>query len=192
MMSLKEALSREGCLLLDGGLATTLESYGCDLRNKLWSASVLISDPQLVLRTHKAFVDDGCDVVTTCSYQLTLQARPDDGADLLRRSVQLARESGARFVAASVGSFGAYLADGSEYTGTYGLKAGAEAMLKQFHAERVKILRETGPDVLLFETIPCLAEARALIDLLVPGDVACVSFQCRDDSHLGEKLFSVV
>jgi homocysteine S-methyltransferase len=62
-------------------------------------------------------------------------------------------------VAASVGPYGAYLADGSEYRGDYDLDV---AGLRAFHRPRLDVLATAGADVLAVETIPCLAEVEAL------------------------------
>ena len=73
-------------------------------------------------------------------------------------------------MAASLGCYGAMLADGSEYSGNYsnGVTAGA---LRAFHAERLKILTaEAGIDVLAFETLPCAKEVAAVCDLLAAGE----------------------
>ncbi len=184
-MSLQEVLQSNSsrCLVLDGGLATTLEMHGCNLRNKLWSASVLIENPSLVQKVHSEFANAGCDIVTTASYQMTLQARPLDGGELLELSVRLAKESGARFVAASVGSYGAFLADGAEYVGKYGVSS---EFLQDFHRERINILWNCKPDFVLLETIPCVAEARAVLSILEPNFLVAVSFQCSDEEHLGK------
>jgi homocysteine S-methyltransferase len=171
---MREALLNENkVLFLDGGLATTLESFGLDLRNSLWSASALIERPELVAKAHLQFAQAGCDIVSTASYQLTLQARPNDGEALLQRSVELARSSGARFVAGSIGSFGAYLADGSEYRGF--AHEGIE-FLQNFHRRRAEILWKCGVSCLLFETIPCLDESRAVLQMLSDRHVVIVSF----------------
>ncbi len=93
------------------------------------------------------------------------------------------REPVARFVAASVGPFGAMLADGSEYLGNYGRTV---AQLRDFHRDRLAILAGTDADVLAAETIPEVEEAVAVASLLaeVPGAAAWVSFSCRDGGHL--------
>jgi homocysteine S-methyltransferase len=62
-------------------------------------------------------------------------------------------------VAASIGPYGAVLADGSEYRGDYGLTVD---QLREFHRPRLAVLIEAQPDVLAVETIPCLAEVEAL------------------------------
>ena len=140
-------------LVLDGGLGTMLEARGHDLSGVLWSAGVLIDAPGDVRDVHAAFVEAGADVVTTASYQLgydNLAAAGRDAAEvdaLLTTSVRLAREASddRAWVAASVGPFGAVRADGSEYTGAYGLSV---AELTAWHRRRLLALAEAGPDLL--------------------------------------------
>jgi S-methylmethionine-dependent homocysteine/selenocysteine methylase len=162
-----------GPLLLDGGLATELEAAGHDLSDELWSARLLADAPGAIITAHRAFLDAGVDVITTASYQATVPAlatRGHDGPALLRRSVELAREAIRRYggdrplwVAASVGPYGAALADGSEYRGDYGLSL---AELVRFHRDRIRILADAGPDVLACETVPDMREAEALLTAL--------------------------
>ena len=168
---LAEALA-SGPVVLDGGLATELERRGQDLSGALWSARVLRDDPGEVVAAHRAFVEAGARVLTTASYQASFEGLATAGVDadgaraLLRRSVELAREAAGDepvWVAASVGPFGAARADGSEYTGAYAdeLDVGA---LRRFHHERLHVLADAGADVLALETVPCLAEAQALVE----------------------------
>ncbi len=161
-----------GPVVLDGGLATELERRGHDLSGALWSGRVLREAPAEVVAAHRAFVEAGARVVTTASYQASFEGLAGAGLDaagtrtLLRRSVELAREAAGGepvWVAASVGPYGAARADGSEYTGRYGDLLDVEA-LRRFHHERLAVLADAGPDVLALETVPCLAEARALVE----------------------------
>jgi homocysteine S-methyltransferase len=154
--------------VLDGGLATSLEAAGHDLSGALWSARLLADDPSAVVAAHRAFVEAGADVVSTASYQASFAGfGPDDAVRLLRRSVELARSavpSDRRcWVAASVGPYGAALADGSEYRGRYGLSA---AELADWHRPRLEVLAAAGPDVLALETIPDALEGEALVAAL--------------------------
>ncbi|WP_030421856.1 MULTISPECIES: homocysteine S-methyltransferase [unclassified Streptomyces] len=166
------ALAR-GALVLDGGLATRLEADGHDLGDALWSARLLAERPEAVVAAHRAFYEAGADVAITASYQATFEgfARRGVGreraAELLARSVELAREAARRartgrrlWVAASAGPYGAMLADGSEYRGRYGLGAGA---LERFHRPRLEVLAAARPDVLALETVPDTEEAAALL-----------------------------
>ena len=67
------------------------------------------------------------------------------------------------WVAASVGPYGAALADGSEYRGDYGVP---DRTLRDFHARRLEVLAAAEPDVLAVETIPDVREAEVLVPLL--------------------------
>ncbi len=151
--------------VLDGGLATELEAQGADLSDGLWSARVLAENPGRVVAAHAAFVAAGADVAISSSYQASFEGFARAGYDraeaaaLMRRSVALARDAGATTVAASVGPYGAVLADGSEYTGRYGLTV---RQLREFHRPRLAELVAAGPDLLAVETIPCRAEVEAI------------------------------
>lgn len=164
----------ESVLIGDGGLATELEARGHDLSDPLWSARLLADAPHEIVAVHAAYFRAGAAIATTASYQASFQGFAARGIDrraaavLLRRSVELARaardEAGvAGLVAASVGPYGAALADGSEYRGRYGLSVAA---LKRWHRPRLEILADAGADVLACETVPDVDEAEALVDLV--------------------------
>ncbi|WP_335939228.1 homocysteine S-methyltransferase [Streptomyces sp. PTD5-9] len=160
-----------GAVLLDGGLSNQLEAQGCDLSDALWSARLLADGPEQIVAAHTAYVRAGAQVLTTASYQATFEgfARRGIGragaAELLARSVRLARRAAAGaereiWVAASIGPYGAMLADGSEYRGRYGLSV---RELERFHRPRVEALAAAGPDVLALETVPDVDEAEAML-----------------------------
>lgn len=178
-MDLAAELARR-VIILDGGLATELERRGADLSSALWSARLLRDDPAAIVDAHRAFVSAGAEVVTSASYQASFEGLGEDTEPLLRRSITLAREAGPRWVAASVGPYGAALADGSEYRGDYGLTV---AELREWHRPRLAVLADAGADVLAVETIPCLAEVAALCaelaELAVP---AWLSITCAGRS----------
>ena len=170
MHSLTDALAA-GPVVLDGGLGTLLESRGQDLTSQLWSARLLVESPEIIRAAHREFFEAGAAVGISASYQVSYEGLARVGIDrgeterLLRLSVGLvaaAREDsgGAGWVAASVGPYGAMLADGSEYRGDYGLSV---AELRAWHAPRLKVLADSGADVLAIETIPCLAEVEAVL-----------------------------
>lgn len=199
---ISEILETQAVVVLDGALATELERRGCDLNDPLWSARVLLESPHLIRDVHADYFKAGADCATTASYQASFPGFARRGldaqqaADLMCLSVQLAIEArdafwaepanrvgrARPFVAASVGPYGAFLADGSEYRGDYGL---TEAELMAFHRPRMAVLATSGADLLACETIPCLLEARALLRLLeeFPGVTAWFSFSARDGAH---------
>ncbi|WP_108250848.1 homocysteine S-methyltransferase [Planctomonas deserti] len=177
-----------GPIVLDGGLGTLLEQRGNDLRSDLWSARLLAERPEEVVAAHAEFFAAGAQVAISCSYQASFEGFEREGIDareterLLRRSVELAREAadaadaadasgpsgaarvpnptGRRLVAASVGPYGAMLADGSEYRGDYGLSV---RELRMWHRRRMQVLADSGADLLAIETIPSVAETEAVV-----------------------------
>jgi len=157
--------------IIDGGLSTELAAAGHDLSDHLWSARLLRDEPQAIVDAHAAFLRAGATVSTTASYQATFDGFARSGIDraetekLLTRSVELARQANDEtgvpgLVAASVGPYGAMLADGSEYRGNYGLSV---ADLVRFHRPRMEVLAAAGPDLFALETVPDVVEAEALL-----------------------------
>ncbi len=45
-------LSQQPFVVLDGALATELEARGCNLADSLWSAKVLMEQPELIYAVH--------------------------------------------------------------------------------------------------------------------------------------------
>lgn len=188
-----------GCAVIDGGFATQLEKHGASINDSLWSALCLIKEPDLIKRVHMEYLEAGADILVTSSYQATLpgfQSKGlsfEEGELLLKKSVKLAVEARDKFwdaakrnpgysgnralVAASIGSYGAYLADGSEYSGYYGPDVNV-GKLKDFHRRRLQVLVEAGPDLLAFETIPNKLEAQACVELLEEENIKIPSWIC--------------
>lgn len=182
-------------------MATELEQLGCDLSGPLWSARVLREGPEKVEAAHESYVRVGADVLLTASYQVSAEAyaeiglTEEDAAMSLRGSIKIAERVRARhpglriLIAASLGPYGAALHNGAEYHGKYDLSF---SELVSFHARRIEVLAETGADLLAFETVPSLNEARAIVAALAPyPDIAAwVTFTCRDESHTahGEQI----
>lgn len=189
-------------LILDGALATELEARGCDLSDPLWSAKVLIENPELIYQVHLDYFNAGAQCAITASYQATPQGFQRRGLDeaqslaLIAKSVQLAQQARSAYlaqhpqaapllIAGSVGPYGAFLADGSEYRGDYAL---SPAEMMAFHRPRISTLAQAGVDVLACETLPSFAELQALLALLndFPSLGAWFSFTLRDSNHLSD------
>ncbi|XP_008804975.2 homocysteine S-methyltransferase 2 [Phoenix dactylifera] len=215
-----------GCAVIDGGLATQLEANGADLKDALWSAKCLFTSPDLIRKVHLDYLEAGANILMTASYQATIQGFESRGFSreeseaLLQRSVEIAYEARDIFhkrylkgpqnadknenafkrhpilVAASVGSYGAYLADGSEYSGDYGEAVTLET-LKDFHRRRLQVLSEAGPDIVAFETIPNKLEAQVYAELLEECNIkipAWFSFNSKDGINVvsGDSLLECV
>lgn len=192
-------------MLLDGGLATTVEAAGRALDPTLWSAGLLRDDPEALRAAHTAFLEAGADVIATGSYQASFEGFAAVGVGeaeveaLLELSVRLAVEARDTFwaveanrvgrlrplVAASIGPYGAFLADGSEYDGRYGV--GAEA-LEVFHRRRFQLLADSPADLIACETFPSAAEVEVMLSILrdTPGVWTWISVSCRDGAHLND------
>ena len=200
-------------MILDGGLATELEANGADLSDELWSARLLMDEPDLIRKVHLDYLDAGADCIASASYQATIEGFVGRGLtaagarELIERSVALARDARDEYwslsanrvrrleplVAASVGPYGAYLADGSEFRGNYGLSI---EELQSFHRHRWEILASAGADILACETLPSRPEALALRGLLekTPEASAWFSFSCVSGQHIsdGSRIEKVV
>ena len=199
-----------GIVVLDGGLATELETRGFDLSDRLWSARLLLTEPDTIEAVHLAYFRAGARVATTASYQASVEGFAAAGyergtaLDAIGRSVTVARaardtfaaESGTDpvdlLIAGSVGPYGAMLADGSEYRGDYDP---GPRVLADFHRPRMTALVDAGVDMLAFETIPTVREAEVLVSLLDELSIpAWLSYQCRDDGSTaaGEPIAEAV
>ncbi|WP_050179855.1 homocysteine S-methyltransferase [Domibacillus robiginosus] len=210
MNPIQSILTEFPVIVLDGAMATELERHGCQLNDSLWSARVLMETPELIKQVHLDYFNAGADCAITASYQATIDgfARHGLGAEetiqVIQASVRIAAEARDEFwqsladkesrpkplVAASVGPYGAFLADGSEYRGDYKL---TEEAFIEFHRPRIQALIEAGADLLACETIPNLAEARALARLLqeeFSETYAWISFSAKDGQHIssGERI----
>jgi homocysteine S-methyltransferase len=197
-----DCLDRRKPLILDGGLGSELDRRGQDISSKLWSAELLINNPQAITEVHRAYLDAGAQCITSASYQASIAGFASIGVsaqharDLFHFSIEIARRECDEFlshnpacsyqpmVAASVGPYGAFLADGSEYTGKYGVE---DRTLVEFHYQRLEWLDQSGADVLACETIPSLQEASVLCELLKTVNTpAWISFSCRNGHLLND------
>jgi homocysteine S-methyltransferase len=199
---ISQAIGTRPFLVLDGALATELELRGAELRDPLWSAKTLIEHPEMIQAVHRDYFLAGADIATTATYQATFEgfgrrrisrARAEE---LMRSAVSLAAAAREDFwslsanridrleplIAASVGPYGALLADGSEYRGRYPI---SDAELADFHRPRLAVLARSGADLIACETLPCLREALVLARLIAgfPPLSAWISFSCRDGAH---------
>ncbi len=199
-------IEKQGMLMLDGGLATELEERGYQLDDNLWSARILLDEPEAIRAVHYDYLKAGADCISTASYQATVEGFTDAGISeeearsLISLSVSLAEDARERFlksdeydsaarlrplIAGAVGPYGAMLADGSEYRGDYGV---SDRVLSLFHEPRWEILSNSSVDLLALETIPSFQEAKILLNLLnqSSGKFAWISFSCKDGERISD------
>jgi homocysteine S-methyltransferase len=84
-MRLLDKLAQPRAVVLDGGLATTLESYGCDLNTSLWSSEVLRTEVEKIEQAHQDFTHAGADIVLTSTYQASFPTFKKDWLSLDQR-----------------------------------------------------------------------------------------------------------
>ena len=188
---------------LDGGLSTALENNGNKLTTSLWTGELILAKPSEITKAHLDFISVGSEIIITSSYQLSYlgcgkrgwsQAQTDDA---LRASTHLAKDAVTASgkvvkVAASIGPYGAALADGSEYKGNYGI---TKSFLKDFHARRLEVLISTSPDLLALETMPDTFEVEVLLELLSDCPIPYwVSYSCKagNQTNAGQSFTEAV
>ena len=202
--TLQQILKQNKLCVIDGSMSTALEQMGADLNDRLWTAKVLATQPELVQKVHLLYFRAGADCGITCSYQATIPGlmaagyTEKEAEGLIVRSVTLfleareewwekeGRAAGRAYplCLAGIGPYGAYLADGSEYRGHYGV---SDTVLRDFHARRAELLWKAGADVLLFETNPSLAETKIEAEIAEKlGAAYWISYSCKDGLHINE------
>lgn len=188
---------------LDGGLSTALENNGNKLTTSLWTGELIRTNPAQITKAHLDFINAGAQIIITSSYQLSYSGcgvrgwSEDETDQALIASTQLAKKAITESskdvkVAASVGPYGASLADGSEYKGNYGV---SKAVIKDFHARRLEILISTSPDYLALETMPDTFEVEVLLELLSDCPLPFwVSYSCKagNKTNAGQDFQSAV
>lgn len=204
-------IHKYGALVLDGPMATELERMGENLDDPLWSARLLLDAPERIRDVHLRWFRTGADIAITASYQASIDGFCSKGLneqqarEMIALSAKLAVEARDLFlaesnvlskrpkplIAGSIGSYGAALADGSEYRGDFTL---SEKELIRWHLPRMEVLAPLV-DCFAFETVPCFLEARALVHALkkFAPMPAWLSFSAKDGKHLnsGEPIREV-
>jgi homocysteine S-methyltransferase len=188
---------------LDGGLSTALENNGNKLTTSLWTGALIRTNPAQITKAHLDFINAGAQIIITSSYQLSYTGcgvrgwSEDETDQALITSTQLAKKAVTQSskdvkVAASVGPYGASLADGSEYKGNYGV---SKAVIRDFHARRLEMLISTSPDYLALETMPDTFEVEVLLELLKDCPIPYwISYSCKagDKTNAGQDFQSAV
>ena len=188
-------------VVLDGAMSTPLERLGADTNNDLWTAKALIDNEELVYEVHKMYFEAGADLIITDTYQANIQAfekvgySEKEARNLIKKAVKIAqkarddyenRTGKHNYIAGTIGPYGAYLANGSEYRGDYELSA---EEYQQFHLPRIEELVNAGVDILAIETQPKLDEVLAILELLkekYPQQKVYVSYTLSDDDTISD------
>ena len=188
-------------VVLDGAMSTPLERLGADTNNDLWTAKALIDNEELVYEVHKMYFEAGADLIITDTYQANVQAfekvgySEKEARNLIKKAVKIAqkarddyenRTGKHNYIAGTIGPYGAYLANGSEYRGDYELST---KEYQQVHLPRIEELVNAEVDILAIETQPKLDEVLAILELLkekYPQQKVYVSYTLSDDDTISD------
>jgi len=180
----------EQVLVLDGAMGTQLYEQGYGFERAFEELN--LTQPQVVRRVHREYVDAGAGLLTTNTFganRLRLQRSRLEGqvVEINRQAVLLAREAAASrpphnrpLVAASVGPLGQPLAP----IGRLAIETAREV-----YREQLLALLDAEPDVFLFETFSDLHELQLVAGLLQelhPGAAFFAQATFTDD---GKTLF---
>ena len=140
-------------------------------------------------------------MIASTSYQLSFPGCRQIGlsdsetTDLMKRSIKLVEKARAEFlsshlavdrkaplIGASLGPYGAFLANGAEYTGDYQITT---SQLRDFHVRRLEVMEDTNADLVMLETIPSLAELTVLAEIITDlKKNVCLSLTCKNETQI--------
>lgn len=193
-------VQKQKAIIIDGALGTQIQKNGYDVNDSLWSAKFLNKNPDVIKEVHRQYLNAGADIIITSSYQASIEGflqkgfSKEEAIRLIKLSINIAKDTRDEFwkinkkenrikplVAASIGPYGAYLADGSEYSGNYKI---SDEKLKEFHKERLELILEEKPDLLAIETIPILKEVKLIVEVLkeLENIPTWVCFSAKDEN----------
>lgn len=152
-----------------------------------------------------SFILAGAEIIKTNTYQASvdgfmkyLNFSKEESRNLIKKAIEIAYQAKDQFLCevnsigdknlkhnpiifVSIGPYGAFLNDGSEYRGHYINHVDA-GFIKNWHYEKISAIVESGNHFLSLETLPCQKEAELLLDLLhesFPATQFWISFQCK-------------
>ncbi|WP_286137140.1 homocysteine S-methyltransferase [Philodulcilactobacillus myokoensis] len=184
-------------VLLDSSMSLGLEERGLNLDSRLWTADALKKHSNLITDVHKSYFDSGSNLTTLDTYQASIPGlikagySEQEAVELLKKAVEVAKKgrkqsqtNQPKWLAAGIGPYGAYLANGAEYTGDYEL---SDKQYVDFHKERIQVLINAGIDVLMLETMPKFKEIKAVVNYLANANIpVIVSCSLLDANHISD------
>jgi S-methylmethionine-dependent homocysteine/selenocysteine methylase len=181
MADFRSRLRDPAPLLLDGATGSELQRRGVDTRLPLWSAAALWTAPDAVAVLHREYVAAGAEVVTANTFRTRARTfaqagRSDAARDWTRRAVEIARTSGARYVAGSLAPL--------EDCYSPALVPDDSALADE-HGAFASDLASAGVDLILCETMNTVREALAATRAATATGLPTIaSFVCGTDGRL--------
>ncbi len=152
-----------GPLLLDGATGTELARRGVATPLPLWSAAAIDTNPRVVERIHRDYVQAGADIVVANTFRTNPRTLRNGGAvergtELNRRAVELARSA-----ASARGSTGPAVIVAASVAPVedcyHPERVPADAELALEHRQMAEWVRFAGADLAWIETMNTLREA---------------------------------
>lgn len=151
-MTFRDYLASGKYLIFDGAMGTMLQQAGLKPGEKPedWN----LTHPEELLKIHRAYVEAGSDVVSANTFGANSRKYGAPVADTIEAAINIARKSGAKFVAYDMGPTGTMLRPmGSfEFDDAY-----------ELFKEQVIAADRAGADLILIETMTDLQETRAAV-----------------------------
>ena len=180
-----DLLASDRCVILDGGIATelgrTLPQAEDQHDESLWGTWPLIHSADAVRSLHRAYLDAGCDVISTNTWGLTAKmeaagppgpSAPVHWMDITRRGIQTAREA-----CAEAGKAG-------DVAVAFSINGDVDSLARKELFELLpRVFEDDRPDLLLLETITLIRNGltyEAVAALIATGIPVWMSFRrCR-------------
>ena len=182
--------------ILDGAMGSELIRWGMELPEHIWSAAANLTNPELVLKIHREYVDAGADYITANTFRTTprafgkldslvagsVEVNKKDAVLNSRNSLFTAVELAKEATSNSVKVLGSIASLEDCYSPE--LFPGKNTAITEFR-QLGGWLSDAGADILLLETMNSIAEAEAGLIALQSFELPIwVSFVMKDDEHL--------
>ncbi len=184
-------------VVLSGAMGTEIQRRGVHTGLPLWSASALITNPEVVKQIHRDYIDAGAELITVNTFRTNVRAFKRAGKEKLAQEMTLRacalaqearKDSGKEYVA--IGGDIAPVEDCYEPS-----LVPSSPELEEEHGMLAEWLKEGGVDFMFVETMNCIREAsiasRAAKNTGLP---LMISFVCDTKGSLlsGESMKEAV
>lgn len=163
----KMTQSQDHIVLLDGAVGTELERRGYHTHLPLWSASAIREAPKLLQKIHLEYIEGGAQIITANTFRtsiytyeragLSVQQVKDD-VRIAHEIARIAQKQGRSEIkiAASITSLeDCYRPDLTPDNPT----------LREYHGQQIDVLKKTGFDLILVETMHTIREAEIIAQM---------------------------
>lgn len=155
-MKMSKFFAADRFLVFDGGMGTMLQANG--LKMGELPESFNISNPGVIMKIHKEYVEAGADVITTNTFGANRYKLGHSGLsveEVVAKALEIAREAaGEKLVAQDIGPIGQLM----EPYGTLSFQEAYDAFREQVLAGA-----SAGADMILIETMSDIYEVRAAV-----------------------------